>query len=272
MFWMLLRITIMVYVGFALLLFGMQRKMIFPSSRTMDRDPGIYNWEFEEVTLAVGKETTFGWFIPLEKARGVALFSHGNAGNLADRLESIGLLRELGFSVLAYDYGGYGNSTGKSSEKRCYADARAMWGWLTNDKGVAPEEVVLFGRSLGGAVTIDLATKVNPAAVIAESTFLSTVDLGKEMFSWMPVGLFLTHRFSNKDKIDKIETPLLIIHSPDDTLIPYTHGRKLFELAKEPKTFLEIRGDHNEGFVLSKDVYARGWRKFLKPILPMPQK
>lgn len=263
-------IAVLLYAGICVLALLFQRPMIFPATRPLDRHPGHFGWAYEDVLLPVAGETTHGWYVPLENARGTALFSHGNAGNIADRLESISLLRSMGFSVLAYDYGGYGRSTGSASEQRCYADIQAMWDYLIQERGIDPEKMLIFGRSLGGGATADLATRVHPAAVILESTFLSIPDVVRDIFPFLPIGWCIRHRFMNKDKVSRINAPLLIIHSPDDRVIPYRHGKALFELAAEPKQFLEIRGDHNEGFVLSMDTYREGWENFLEALLPKP--
>lgn len=257
-----------VYFGLALLLYLIQGRILFPASANLYRNPANSGWAFDDVVLDVGGEKTHGWYIPLEEARGVALFSHGNAGNIADRVESIGLLRSLGLSVLAYDYGGYGKSTGKPSETRIEADALAMWHHLVDTRGFAPEEILLFGRSLGAAATLGLATKVQPAAVVAESAFTSTPDVAAYHYPYFPVRWCLRHQFRNIEKIGGIHCPILIIHGREDTLIPFAHGEALFERANAPKTFLEIHGDHNDGFVLSIDAYRAAWEKFLDEVLP----
>lgn len=254
------------FVGLCLFFCVVQDRILFPSTREMNRDPGDFGWEFTEVRCPVGANETFGWYIPLEKHRGVVLFSHGNAGNLADRLESISLLRSFGFSVLAYDYGGYGLSTGHSSEARCYADIRAMWDYLVDTRGVAAREILLFGRSLGGGPTVELAQQVQPGAVIIESTFLSTVDVARRILLLRAMTWAIRHRFSSKDKIAHVRSPLLIIHSPEDEVIPFENGVGLFARAPEPKTFLQISGGHNTGFVESEAVYRQGWEDFLTPI------
>ena len=241
-----------------------QGKLIFLGTREMDRDPGDAGLAFEEVRLPVAGHETHAWYVPVENHRGVVLFSHGNAGNLSGRLESIGLLRSFGFSVLAYDYGGYGFSTGKPSETRCYADIRAMWDYLINVKQIPPSEIVLFGRSLGAAPTAELAQSVTPGAVVLESAFLSVPDVATAMPIVGRLTWLIRHRFENKNKAQNFSSPVFIIHSPNDEVIPYEHGRRLFELAPEPKTFLDIRGDHNLGFVISEPVYRTGWEAFLK--------
>lgn len=263
---LLVKLIYLVLIAVALFSAGLyfaQGKLIFLGTREMNRDPGDAGLAFEEIRLPVADFETHGWYVPLENHRGVVLFSHGNAGNLSGRIESIGLLRSFGFSVLAYDYGGYGYSTGSPSEQRLYADIRAMWDYLINVKQIPPSEIVLFGRSLGAAPTAELAQSVTPGAVVLESAFLSVPDVAKDM----PIVGYLTwlirHRFENKDKVGKITSPLLVVHSPDDEVIPFAHGQRLFELAKEPKTFLEIRGDHNLGFVISEPVYRPGWEAFL---------
>lgn len=268
-------ILIVLVIAIGLLLgraYFLQDGLIFPLSRDINRTPGDqpFNWEYKDVYVDVNGMKTHGWLVPLENARGYALFSHGNAGNIADRLESIQLLRRMGFSVLGYDYGGYGYSEGHPSEKRIYADVEAMWQYLTGELGVAPDKIVIFGRSLGGAAAVHLASKVQPAAVVLESTFTSIPDVVRGL----PLGFLLApgvrHDFPSLSKIKDIHAPLLVIHSPEDDVIPYEHGRKLFEAANEPKTFLEIRGSHNDGFVLSMDIYIQAWEEFLSDILPRP--
>lgn len=266
MIFLLLKLACLILVAgviFSGCLYLGQGKLIFPASREMNRDPGDAGFDFEEIRLPVAGHETHGWYVPLQNHRGVVLFSHGNAGNLSGRIESIGLLRSFGFSVLAYDYGGYGYSTGKPSEQRLYADIRAMWDYLVEAKQIPPSEIVLFGRSLGAAPTAELAKSVTPGAVVLESAFLSVPDVAKDMPIVGHLTWLIRHRFENKHKVAKITSPVLFVHSPDDEVIPYEHGQRLFELAPEPKTFLEIRGDHNMGFVISEPVYRSGWESFL---------
>ena len=209
---------------------------------------------------------TFGWYVPLQDHRGVVLYTHGNAGNISDRLHVIGRLRSFGFSVLAYDYGGYGHSTGTPSEARCYADIHAMWNYLTADRAVAPKAILLYGRSLGGGATAELATSVTPGAIILESTFLSVGDVARENPLFRPFLWILRHPFKTKDKVAAFSAPLLILHSPHDEVIPFHHGQELFERASAPKYFVEIQGGHNLGFEASETVYRAGWEDFLTPL------
>jgi hypothetical protein len=139
------------------LIAAVQRAIVFPATRGMFWNPADAGWAYRDVVLHVNGYTTHGWFIPVPRSRGAILYSHGNGGNISGRQPGLAIWRELGFDVLIYDYGGYGKSTGKASEKRCYEDIRACWRWLVEEHRIPPERIILFGRSLGGAVTADLA-------------------------------------------------------------------------------------------------------------------
>jgi hypothetical protein len=260
------RVVVLVYVGLALVMLMFQGKLIFPASKHVYTDPGSRGWAFEDLSWKVGDHTTHAWYLPVEGARGTILFSHGNAGNIADRLDSVDIWRALGFNVLVYDYGGYGKSTGRPSEKRCYEDIRAAWKYLTETRGVDPNTVCLFGRSLGGGPTTQLATEVKPGAVILESCFSSVAAMGKQMAPFLPVKLLVRHKFDNLSKVDTVVTPKLFIHSPDDEIIPYKHGKALFAQAAEPKQWLELSGGHNEGFWMAGAAYTDGLDAFLMPL------
>lgn len=257
-----------VYAVLALLLYVGQERLLFIPTHDIYRTPASNGWRYDELELRVNGEKTRGWFVyGPQPSRGTMLFSHGNAGNIADRLESIGILRGMGFDVLAYDYGGYGLSTGHASEQRCYADVRAMWRYLTEEREIPPEKIVLFGRSLGAAVSCDLAAEVSAGAVIIESTFLSVPAMAQRLYPIFPSRWLAHIQFDNAEKIRHIDEPILVVHSPEDTIIPYAHGRRLFELASGPKRFLEIHGDHNDGFWRSGTAYTDGLDAFLSEAL-----
>ncbi|MCP4643150.1 MAG: alpha/beta hydrolase [bacterium] len=268
MLWFVAKYLVPIAAGlFLLILFG-QNKVIFPAGGSMWRTPGDqpFGWAYDDVMLSHDGHATHGWYMPVENPRGTILFSHGNAGCIPDRLESVAVFRALGFNVFIYDYGGYGRSSGRPSEKRCYADIRAAWRFLTEEQGVAPESIVLFGRSLGGGPTCQLATEVQPAAVILESAFLSVRKMANDMMPILPVTLVIRTKFDNADKIQRIACPILVVHSPQDDIVPYAHGRGLFELANEPKTFLEIQGNHNDGWYNSGRLYLEGLAVFLETV------
>lgn len=193
----------------------------------------------------------------------MVLWLHGNAGNLSDRYETLVDLVNLPARVLLADYRGYGRSEGRPSEGGLYRDARAAWRELTEARHVAPERIVIFGKSLGTAPAIDLATRVRPAALIVQSGFTSIPDMAKTVFPFLPRVLVRT-KMSSIDKIGRITVPKLFIHSPADEVVPYAMGRALFDAAPEPKTFLEVAGaGHNETATVGGAAYWRAMRAFV---------
>jgi len=189
-----------------------------------------------------------GWYLPHERPRATVLFSHGNAGNLSHRAEAMHVLNQMvAVSVLIYDYRGYGRSEGKPDEKGVLADARAARKWLARREGIPETDVVQMGRSLGGAVAVDLAAADGARAVVLESTFTSMPDVAAWHYRWLPVRLFMHTRFDSLSKIARYHGPLFQSHGDADTIVAYECGRKLFEAANEPKQFLTIPGgDHND--------------------------
>jgi fermentation-respiration switch protein FrsA (DUF1100 family) len=260
-----------VYCALALYVFVMQPKLIYypdMPTRTVEATPAVIDLDFEELTLdTTDGEQLHAWFIPHPQARATLLFAHGNAGNIAHRLDSIRFFHERGLNVLIFDYRGYGQSTGKTTEDGTYRDAEAAWSYLTKTRGIEPGKVILFGRSLGAAVVADLATRVEPAAVILESAFTSVPDMAARIYPWLPVRWLASYRYDNSEKVTRIKQPLLIIHSRGDEIIPFEQGERLFQLAGEPKQFLELRGRHNDGFYVSRDEYIQVMDAFLDSTL-----
>lgn len=259
------------YLALAAALFFLQSGMLYlpdTPGRALEATPADRGLEFEPLSIPTGDgETLDGWFIPAGEARGTLLFFHGNAGNISHRLDSVGLFHRLGLNVLIFDYRGYGRSSGKPSEAGLYRDAEAAWRYLTGERATPADEIVLFGRSLGGAVAVWLAGRVRPAGLIVESSFTSVPDMGAEIYPWLPVRLLARNRFDSRARIGGVRVPVLIIHSRQDEIIPFRHGRRLFEAAAEPKQFLEIAGGHNDGFYVSGEKYREGISEFLDGVL-----
>jgi hypothetical protein len=265
----LLRVARVVAIAFAIYLVGFyfaQPYIIFETDRVLSRDPGALGWAFEDVSVPVLGETTHGWFMPQENARGVVLFCHGNGGNVGLHLDGTRLFRALGYSVLIFDYGGYGRSTGGPSEARMYADSLEMWRYLTETRRIPAKQIVIWGQSFGGAAACDLGARVQPAAVVLESTFLSMADCIFGERWGVPGDWVLRYHFNNSEKVGRIHAPLLIIHSPDDTLFPIRHGRGLYERGNDPKRFIEKRGDHYDTAVPNKNL-PKDVKEFLDPLV-----
>ncbi len=225
--------------------------------------PDAVGLDYEDITLkASDGVSVHGWFVPGESPR-VLLYFHGNAGNISHRLYSIKDFHELGLSVFIFDYRGYGQSGGKPSERGLYRDGQAAWRYLTEERGIAAENIIVFGRSLGGSVASWIAAREKPAALIVESSFTSVPDIGQDVYPWLPVRWLSRLKHSTRDEAAKAACPVLVVHSRDDEIIPFHHGQAIYDAANEPKQFLEIRGGHNDGHVVSATVYSAGIKDFL---------
>jgi fermentation-respiration switch protein FrsA (DUF1100 family) len=155
------------------------------------------------------------------------------------------LFHRLGFSALVLDYRGYGKSEGRPSEEGTYRDARAAWRHLVEARGTPPDAIVVWGRSLGGAIAAALARERTPRLLVLESAFTSLREVAAHLYPWAPTGLLLGNRYPTEGFLRQVRSPVLVMHSPDDELAPYAHGLRLFERASPPKRFLPIRGRHN---------------------------
>jgi len=260
-----------VYAGLALYLYAFQaRHVYFPElpSREVEATPADMGLSFEAIKLrTTDGETLDGWFIPADiapGARGTLLYLHGNGGNIGHRLDTIAVFHGLGLNVLIFDYRGYGASTGKPSEEGTYQDALAAWRYLTREKGIQPVQIVLFGESLGGSIAAWLAARQRPAALLLYASFTSVPDIAQELYPVFPARWLARYRYETRSALGNVQCPVLIMHSPEDEIIPFSHGQALFAAAHEPKQFLELRGGHNDALMVSREVYAQGVAAFLE--------
>ena len=265
--------AIVLYAGFSLMLYLLQDRLVFlphMPGRALDATPQVIRLDYEDAWIDTADgERLHGWYIPAEDARGTVLFFHGNAGNISHRMESILIFNRLGLNVLIVDYRGYGQSSGKPGEQGTYRDARAAWNYLVEQLHVSPERIVIFGRSLGGGVGAWLASRpgVEPAGVIIESCFSSGLDMGKRLYPVLPVRLITRIGYPVREYVTRLQVPLLVVHSRDDEIIPFDMGLAIYEAAPEPKTFFELRGDHNAGFWISRERYVPALNDYLDGVL-----
>ena len=253
-----------IYVGLATFLFFTQSRLIYFPTSEIVATPDQIGLSFKPVSFKAPDGVNLsGWFIPADSPRGVVIFCHGNAGNISHRLESIEIFHRLRLSTFIFDYRGYGTSEGIPSEEGSYLDAKGAWNYLIEHEGLGPSDIMLFGRSLGGAVAAWLASQHTPKALIIESTFTSAPDLAGELYFYLPVKFLCRYKYNALAAIREVQCPILIVHSQEDEIVSFSHGRKLFDAAKEPKIFLEISGSHNEGFITSGSVYLDGLKAFL---------
>lgn len=263
------------YLALLLFVFVGQSGMLYlPNlpSRELTATPQAIGLAYEDVRMRTDDGVQLhGWYIPAAQPRGTLLFFHGNAGNISHRLDSIRIFNELRLSVFIFDYRGYGQSEGSPSEVGTQRDAIAAWRFLTEERGVSPRQIVMFGRSLGAAVAAWLATQREPGALILESAFTSVPDVAAEYYWWLPVRLLARFDYATRDYVGGARCPVLVVHSPDDEIIAFKHGEAIFAAAREPKELLRLRGSHNEGFLLSGATYTGGLDAFLARHLNRPQ-
>jgi fermentation-respiration switch protein FrsA (DUF1100 family) len=191
------------------------------------------------------------WF-PREQAQGAVLIFHGRQGNLGDDFgpdDLAGWHNEVGVSAFIFSYPGYGKSGGAPSEAGCYAAAEAAYAWLTETQNVPPGQVLLYGRSLGSAVAIDVASRHSHRALLLVTPFTSLPDVADSRFPLLPAQLLMRNRFPSRSKIDRCTQPLLIVHGTEDRLVPFAMGKELFEAANEPKRFVPVAGAHHENCI-----------------------
>ena len=248
--------------------FGQDRLFFRPSVETAGI-PGSVGLTHKNVWLTTREGTRIhGWFVPRAGARRTLLFLHGNAGNVSHRLASLRIFHDLGLNVLIIDYSGYGRSAGSPSEAATRADARAAWDWLTRNRGVAAEDVIVFGRSLGGSVAAGLAGEleaegIRPGGLILESTFTSAAEMGARLYPWLPVRRLIRYRYDSVAALTDVRVPALFAHSPEDGTVPIGLGRALYDGYAGPKQFFNLRGGHNRGYLEMGDAYSAGLARFL---------
>ncbi|MGE0486877.1 MAG: alpha/beta hydrolase [Gammaproteobacteria bacterium] len=236
------------YVVSCGVLAAMQESLVFRPTSGAGPTPAARGLAFEDLTLTTSDGVHLhAWYLPATGHGRTVLFLHGNAGHLSHRLTTLATFHALGHSVLALDYRGYGTSGGAPSEEGLARDALAAWLWLTGPRGLAADDIVIYGRSLGGAVAARLAVAVGPHALVLESTFTRLADLAGERYPWVPVSWLLRMRFDTLAAVARIDRPVLVAHSPADEVIPQTHGRSLAAATRHAE-FVALRGSHDRAF------------------------
>lgn len=262
-------VIIAVYLALMLYIYINQDKMVFYPTDDFTVTPENYDLPYENIYLEIEENSEsinlHGWYFPSTDSANTkaVLFCHGNAGNISHRLETAKYLHDLGVATFMFDYRGYGYSTGDPSETGVYQDAQLCFNWLVNTKNFKPENIIIFGRSLGGAVAIELAGQVNSGGLIVESSFTSVGDLGQKMFPLFPIKTLIRYSFNSLEKIKDVKAPTLITHSPGDKMIPISMGEKLFDAANEPKQFIRLSGGHNSRTYFDDQAYKEALEKLL---------
>jgi uncharacterized protein len=261
----ILLLLLLALAGFALWLRHNESRMIYFPDRTLETNPRQAGLTYQDVWLQTDDGIKLhGWYMPSRKPCGLTLLLlHGNAGNISYRMEKYAVLLGLGVNVFALDYRGYGNSTGQPSETGLYHDATAAYRYLTQQRNIAPRQLILYGESLGSAVAVDLASKQPSGGVILEEAFTSAADVAQQMYPFLPMRWLVRSKFDTLDKIARINAPLLMLHSRDDELFPLRYAQRLLAAARPPKQLVVLRGGHNDAFVTSATRYQSALRQFI---------
>jgi len=241
----------------------LERHNIFYPTKEIAQTPRDIPLAFEDIFLKTKDGVAInGWLVPHSPNKSVLIFLHGNGGNISTRLEKIQMFHAMGVNVFIIDYRGYGKSEGQPSEKGVYLDAQAAYDFLKSRKEFTDQKLIVYGESLGGAVAVDLAVNRLVDGIIVDSSFTSAQDMARVIYPFIP-SFLINVKLESLSKIQNLRMPKLFIHSPEDDIVPFHLGRKLFDAAEEPKVFLEIQGTHNQGFRSSREKYLQGIENFL---------
>jgi len=277
MLWRVLGTAAAVYLVIVLLAWLFQHRLLYlPSAagREWAATPQALGLDYEDVRLTTDDNVELSaWWIPARPQRGTLLFLHGNAGNISHRLESIEIFHRLGLSVLIVDYRGYGRSAGEPSEPGTYLDARAAWQHLVEQRRLPPARIVVFGRSLGAAIAAHLADAVAsaPAALILESPFTSAPEMAQRAYPFLPARWLTRFDYATREYVRTVQSPVLVLHSREDEIIPFDQGKAVYRAAPEPKRFVTLHGGHNTGFLETGEAYTAALDDFLTHTADMPR-
>jgi hypothetical protein len=259
--------ALLAYAGAAIWLMTQETRLVFQADRPLGQARPAA--PFEQIDIARGDHLRqFAWVMPASDEAAAdapwALFLHGNSATIASRgnIAHYERLRALGLNVLAPEYRGFGGLEGVPSEASVYADARAAYDHL-RAVGVAPDRILVYGWSLGGAVAVDLASQVPHAGLVLEGAPASLVAIGQAQYPLFPIGLLMRNPFHAIEKVRRIPSPILFIHSPEDAIVPIAEGRRLFEAATAKKRFVEVRGGHVNALDTDPEVFVAAIRALL---------
>jgi len=256
------------FFGFAFLIVIGEDKIVYHPSKYPAGfwQPESYGLQVEDVYFTAPDGVKLhAWFVPAKDPLATLLWYHGNAGNLTHRLENILALRPLRLNIFIFDYRGYGRSEGKPGQKGIFQDSQAAYDYLTLNRKIAPDNLFLFGRSLGGACAIEIAAKNKAAGLIVESAFTSVKDMANKMFPFFPFKFLLRNKYDALGAIASVDMPKLFLHGAEDELVPYSMGQKLFAAARAPKEFYAIKGaGHNDTYAVGGKEYFDTLGRFIQ--------
>ena len=245
--------------------------LVFQPSPWEDRNwAKLSGLPLEDVWLSVDDTVTvFGWFVDAGPGRPVVLWCHGNAGNISYRLDNLGELYRRGLSIFIFDYRGYGRSTGSPSEGGLYQDALTAYDHLNQYRQIPSSRIIIFGRSLGGPVAGDVAIRRSAAGLILEGTFPTIQAMADHHYFGLPAHWLLNVEFNLSQKVAKLAMPLLVMHGEQDSIVPVTLGRQVFDAAREPKRWYAVPGaEHNDVPYVGGSAYYQAIMAFIREVVP----
>ncbi|KAF0845114.1 hypothetical protein FNL39_109143 [Nocardia caishijiensis] len=221
--------------------------LVYHPERHLAQTPAALGLDYRDLHMRTADGVdVHGWFVRAERPRAHILYAHGNAGTIGDRVSIIALLVAAGFDVLAFDYRGFGHSTGAPGEQGTYLDARAARSALLEQPGVDPARVLYLGKSLGGGVLLELAGEQSPAGMVLMSTFSGMRDAARSVYPFLPAPL-IPDAYPNLRRIAALRVPVLMMHGEHDELLPLRHAERLYAAANEPKELIVVPGaGHND--------------------------
>lgn len=236
---------ILVYIACSILLYFISDRLIYhPPFRELNAFPASI-----QIPVKNGEHIA-AMYIPNPKAKYTILLSHGNAEDLSSIQPLMKAFEAHGFSILAYDYRGYGKSSGRATEKNTYEDIRAAYDYLIKERHLSPKEIILYGFSIGTGPTVDLATQVPVAGVILQSPFLSAFRVVTKL------PFFPLDKYRNLRKITQISAPVLVIQASQDWIVPGWHAKVLYDAIKGPKQWYSVEGaGHNDLVIVGGEDY-----------------
>jgi uncharacterized protein len=265
---LLLAVAVCYLVVLVVLRLSESRMLYVPGgSRTLSEPPAELGLDVRRVKLTASDGVRLvSWAMPATADSSYwLLICHGNAGNISEvgRPYHYAGLRALGLSLFAFDYRGYGESEGAPTEEGLYRDAEAAYRYLRDTLAVPPERIVVFGHSLGSAVAIELVGRFPAAGLILDGALTSVVERAQELFPYAPVRWIAASRYPSIERVGSLTIPKLFLHARDDEVIPFAHGRRLFDAAAQPKTFIELKGGHGDAFEVDSAAYFGAIGRFV---------
>jgi len=255
-------VVLLVYFFIVIFLFFYQRKLLYHPGENNYLDDASLNHKIEKVYIPSDQKLV-AWYFKKNPKYKTLLFFHGNAGKIDNRIYKLNEFSKLDINYLIFAYRGFSGNEGKPSEKGLYKDARAVKYWL-NLNNIQDSEIILFGESLGTAIAVDLAKEFDFSGIILESPFTSMVELAKKYYPYLPVKLVLKDKYETIRKLDKINSPILIMHGGKDTIVPFEMGLKIYETANSPKyKYFNDQDDHMMDY--NEDL-VQSIRNFIKTI------